>query len=220
LTIAAELHTLLQRANIPEPYVLAGHSFGGLYVRVFAAQYPTEVAGLVLVDASHPDQFTRTPEGRAAYSSMARMFRLYPMLARLGILRVIGFPAVDPALPKPQQDELDALMRPTQFAVTAVDEFFSSSATDAQVRASGTLGSHPLVVLTAPDQGDPSETVRWHSLQDELAELSSNSLHRDVEGANHTSIVRDRIHARQRVMPFARWSRLRALGSPWSSRPL
>src|SRR3712207_8639595 len=52
---SAELHTLLQRANIPGPYVLAGHSFGGKYVRVFAAQYPTEVVGMVLVDATHPD---------------------------------------------------------------------------------------------------------------------------------------------------------------------
>src|SRR6266545_2530535 len=50
--IATDLHTLLDRAHISEPYVLAGHSFGGLYVRIFAARYPQQVAGLVLLDAT------------------------------------------------------------------------------------------------------------------------------------------------------------------------
>ena len=53
-TIAADLHTLLQRAHVPGPYVLAGHSFGGLYVQIFAAQFPDEVAGLVLLDSTAP----------------------------------------------------------------------------------------------------------------------------------------------------------------------
>ena len=50
--IATDLHTLLARAHVPGPYVLAGHSFGGLYVRTYAAKYPEEVAGLVLVDST------------------------------------------------------------------------------------------------------------------------------------------------------------------------
>ena len=52
--IATDLHELLQRGHVPGPYVLAGHSFGGLYVLTFAARYPTEVAGLVLVDSTAP----------------------------------------------------------------------------------------------------------------------------------------------------------------------
>ncbi len=52
--IATDLHTLLQRGHVPGPYVLAGHSFGGLYVLTFAARYPDEVAGMVLVDSTPP----------------------------------------------------------------------------------------------------------------------------------------------------------------------
>ncbi|MFZ5354070.1 MAG: alpha/beta fold hydrolase [Bacillota bacterium] len=52
---ARELHTLLQRANIKPPYILVGHSLGGHTVRIFAAKYPKEVAGIVLVDVSHED---------------------------------------------------------------------------------------------------------------------------------------------------------------------
>ena len=58
--IARELHTLLGNASIDGPYVV-GQSFGGLYVRMYAAQYPKEVEGMVLVDASHPDMWTRLP---------------------------------------------------------------------------------------------------------------------------------------------------------------
>ena len=55
IQIATDLHTLLQRAQVPGPYVLAGHSFGGLYVQTFAALYPNEVAGMVLIDSTAPD---------------------------------------------------------------------------------------------------------------------------------------------------------------------
>src|SRR5512134_1235651 len=56
------MHTLLTNARVEGPYVLVGHSIGGIYVRQFAADYPDEVAGMVLVDASHPQQFDRYPD--------------------------------------------------------------------------------------------------------------------------------------------------------------
>ena len=56
LQIAAELHALLRALGAPPPYILVGHSMGGLYARVFAMQYPTEIAGLVLVDGTHERQ--------------------------------------------------------------------------------------------------------------------------------------------------------------------
>ena len=53
--IVADLHALLAAANVPGPYVMVGHSFGGLVVRLYASTYPDDVAGLVLVDAAHED---------------------------------------------------------------------------------------------------------------------------------------------------------------------
>ena len=61
--IAAELHALLQAADIAPPYVLVGHSVGGFDVRLYASLYPTEVAGMVLVDASHPDSARASSAG-------------------------------------------------------------------------------------------------------------------------------------------------------------
>lgn len=57
--MVADLHALLNNANIEPPYVLVGHSIGGFNVRLYSATYPDEVVGMVLVDASHPDYWTR-----------------------------------------------------------------------------------------------------------------------------------------------------------------
>jgi len=56
---AADLHAALAKAGVPGPYLLAGHSIGGLHAQVFGARYPNETAGLVLISSTHPDQMTR-----------------------------------------------------------------------------------------------------------------------------------------------------------------
>ena len=60
--IVDDLHQLLQAAHVPPPYVMVGHSIGGIYVRKYAAIYPTEVTGLVLVDSAHEEQFYRVSQ--------------------------------------------------------------------------------------------------------------------------------------------------------------
>jgi pimeloyl-ACP methyl ester carboxylesterase len=74
--MVAELRALLREAGIDPPYVLVGHSLGGLNARLFACRHPDEVAGLVLVDATplpFPDWFSRRPAASAAMESMAAM---------------------------------------------------------------------------------------------------------------------------------------------------
>ena len=74
--IVADLHALLVAAKVPGPYVLVGHSFGGLTSRLYATTYPDEVVGLVLVDAAHEDWYQAvraalSPEQRAEYDRLA-----------------------------------------------------------------------------------------------------------------------------------------------------
>src|SRR5829696_5271949 len=57
VAMVADLHALLSGAAIPGPYVLAGHSFGGLIIRLYAATYPDDVVGMVLIDAAHEDYY-------------------------------------------------------------------------------------------------------------------------------------------------------------------
>lgn len=75
--IVEELRALLRKAGVPAPYVLVGHSFGGLNVRLFASKYPKEVAGIVLIDSSNEEQYSRyaalMPEGaRIGYERLNR----------------------------------------------------------------------------------------------------------------------------------------------------
>src|SRR5258706_10241271 len=86
--VVEELHTLLQKANISGPYVLVGHSFGGLHTLSLTPQYSKEVVGVVLLESSHPNQWTSTPAGQALYQSNASTYSITSILARLGLLRL------------------------------------------------------------------------------------------------------------------------------------
>jgi hypothetical protein len=86
IALATDLHALLKGAGVPGPYVLVGHSSGGPYVRVFAAQYPDEVAGMVLLDSQPDDAFTALPDYPGFYSTFRTVATLSPSLARIGLL--------------------------------------------------------------------------------------------------------------------------------------
>ena len=106
--IATDLHTLLHRANVPGPYVLAGHSFGGLYVLTFAARYPDEVAGMVLVDSTAPARRrTGRPLDGGSYDGIGRVSALASISARLGLARLFG-QLSDDGLPPRAGDEVRA----------------------------------------------------------------------------------------------------------------
>jgi len=90
--IADELHALLHNAGEPAPYVLVGHSFGGYNVRVFAGEYPEDVAGLILVDSPQEDEYDLLPAswqkvGAAQREHYRRMGEWAPVLINLGIAR-------------------------------------------------------------------------------------------------------------------------------------
>jgi pimeloyl-ACP methyl ester carboxylesterase len=124
--MVADLHRLLAHAGIPGPYVLVGHSLGGLLVRLFAYQHPTAVAGMVMIDAVHPQQNRRAlavlpPQHAEESAELATLRR------NLTLLRT------EPRL----EDD---------------PEQINYSVSEEQVRALGSLGAVPVIVLT---QGQP-----------------------------------------------------------------
>ena len=117
-TIAMELRDALHEAAIEPPYVLAGHSFGGLPVRAFADLYPELTAGLVLVDASHPDQWVRWPTPHADKMIEVSQ-RIFGWLGWLGVLRALNLSrGVSAGLPARQVAELRAGAALPGFAAT------------------------------------------------------------------------------------------------------
>ena len=164
---AQELHTLLHQADITGPYVMVGHSMGGLPAIMFAHNYPAEVAGLVLIESMSPPQFSRAAMDAAAQTTQASpAITPLPMLARLGIVRLLARPlGLVPALPRDVQPAyLSRLVRPSNLqAVT--DEAQGMPASAVEVEAVKTLGNLPLIVLTSRSDHNPPG---WQSWQAEL----------------------------------------------------
>jgi pimeloyl-ACP methyl ester carboxylesterase len=89
--IVSELHELLRRAQMPPPYLLVGHSFGGLTMPLFAAQYLEEVAGLVLIDPVVPQEWNPPAErDRTRIKIGARVCRRAAVLSQLGVIRIVS----------------------------------------------------------------------------------------------------------------------------------
>jgi len=168
--IATDLHTLLERGGERGPYVLVGHSLGGLVARVFAARFPAATAGLVMVDASHEDARTRLPRQRPP-DALIRMLRQGRLVARLGVLRLRpGLAGFDPRwhgfrrLPPATLRALTWLALQPKTLAAAEGEVRAFETSGAQARAAGAtpaqapgdraaggrpLGDRPLVVLAA-----------------------------------------------------------------------
>jgi pimeloyl-ACP methyl ester carboxylesterase len=194
--IATDLHTLLERGDLPGPYLLVGHSFGGLYVLTFAALYPDEVAGMVLVDstapASTPTPAPTTPGDSGTYELEAHVSALLSSTARLGVGRLLAR-ADYGSLPSQARDEARASLATVSHFRSTIDEYLLANASTKQAAALTDLDGKPLVVLTA----GTGSSAGWMADQDLLATLSTNSAHRVIEGATHAALLHDEQYAAQ-----------------------
>lgn len=189
------LQTLLTNANISGPYVLVGHSIGGIYVRQFAADYPQEVTGMVLVDAANPFQFDRYPEMMAENESYMQIAKIFPAVARLGIGHLyfaLGGEFDFGQMKEPQKSEIKAAWSSPEYFESHYAEAVAAGSIYPDGQKLGGLGDLPLVVLT---QGNDSASSSWIELQNELASLSTNSLHITVDDATHASLAFNPEHA-------------------------
>ena len=203
--IVYELHTGLKNAGVKSPYVLVGHSLGGLIVRVYTAQYPKEVAGMVLVDSSHEDQLivimdrTTKKERVVHWRELSSGREIPPIQTTMpspvasnksqGIARATPQSKLDAPYDKlpmnPQQMRLWAMTQPTYDAARGSETFEFLADELARMyaeRRSGKyfLGDMPLIVLTrgiaGEDEQANKELLQDHDrLQIDLLSLSRNS---------------------------------------------
>jgi pimeloyl-ACP methyl ester carboxylesterase len=179
---AKELHTLLHKANVPGPYVMVGHSLGGLSVRVFVHDYASEIAGVVLVESMNPKQLTQSPNDmQSQWNSQSQPFSLQALLARLGVVRLlVRLPGIAPPAPANQEAYYPRYVRPQSLQATT-NESQGMPAAGAQAAAVKTFGDLPLIVLTAKLNKIPG----WQEWQTELLQLSSNSQQLFAENSGH-----------------------------------
>ncbi|MFC5262789.1 alpha/beta hydrolase [Kribbella qitaiheensis] len=188
--IATDLHTLLERAHVPGPYVLAGHSFGGLYVRTYAAKYPGEVAGLVLVDSTAAKNEPVSPPEAGSYSVLKHVSSLFATTSRLGIGRLLADTSFSD-LPPEYRDDARATAATGKEMSGTLDEYGVANRSTAEAGRLRSLDAKPLVVLTA----ERGNSKGWMADQNKTVTLSTNSLHRVVPGATHASLVENPDHA-------------------------
>jgi pimeloyl-ACP methyl ester carboxylesterase len=168
-----DLHRLLAGAGVTGPYLLVGHAIGGLHALLYASQYPDEMAGLVLINATHPHEWSQLqallpPE--TPHDS-----------ARLARLRAL------PELPAGNPEGLDVIASARQVR----------AALDSAAQANGEFpfGDLPLIVLSRspaaapsprlpPEMAQPGAQV-LRDLQADLASFSSNSVHVNAAQAGH-----------------------------------
>jgi pimeloyl-ACP methyl ester carboxylesterase len=178
--VATDLRAALTRAGVQGPYILVGHSRGGLYSLIFAGLFPDDVAGLVLADSSHPDQ-----DFQLRQAGVARKPPLIanPLLAQL--LRWSGLLQLTPVQADP------AILRPVQafYGKSAVANA-REAAGRAQTLARTTLDARNAYLLSedgpAPEGGafSAEETV-WRRLQSDLATWSSKGRLEVVPNSTH-----------------------------------
>lgn len=201
-----DLHRLLNAAAVPPPYILVGHSLGGMYVRLFAHRYPSEVAGMVLVDSTSEEQARRfwelDPSARTRNEAFVANIRseCIPQAA-IGIDKSSDVYATCVGSPDPRfGDEFNEVFlanqsRPEYFqaAWSEWSNAFTVSSDQARAATQG-FGDMPLIVLTrTPFPLGTSETQGmrdaknklWMELQESLVRLSTVGENVVVPGAGH-----------------------------------
>jgi pimeloyl-ACP methyl ester carboxylesterase len=185
--VAADLHTLLARAGEHGPYVLAGHSSGGTLAMTYAARYPAQVAGMVLLDSSSPHQYTDQPDFAGTYAMMRRLLPVMPALARVGALHLVPASA-STALSPSAAAQVRAFETSPRGARNMRDEQAQLLNVFTQAQALTTFDPKPLAVVTARENADG--TTGWAAAQDRMAALSTNSSHW-VADTTHVGLLDD-----------------------------
>jgi pimeloyl-ACP methyl ester carboxylesterase len=177
--MARELHTLLVNAEVPGPYVLVGHSNAAMNIRVFTAQYPSEVAGLVFVDGTNPNYL---PENISLDVNREREIRFFEWTASFGIPRLFGHCPLGPTDCR-------------QFLQTFARSRKGRAESAREARAAGSLGDLPLTVIARDPEfylkNDNDADRRlleegWQDSEQELARLSTRSTFMIARNSGHS----------------------------------
>jgi len=202
VAIAEDLRKVLRAANEQPPYILVGASMGGPYVMTFTKNYGQEVAGLVMVDASHPEQTARLAQatGEPENDPIPFVFRALAAIAWSGLPRLVLPDAEVPELPSRTAQAITAYQ-----ATSLKAAFAEAAAFEDSLREAGTfrtLGNLPLAVLSrgkpwsafseaeqkasglTREQFERGEEA-WAGMQAEEASWSSNSTRQVLADSSH-----------------------------------
>ena len=203
VNLAGELQTLLGRLGLHPPYVLVGHSFGGLVTRFYAGFHPEEVAGIVLVDSSDVEQYDSFPSVDKLVKQAATGVRLQKFAARLGLGKLLTKISLGSAAKVLTKEDLNTFItvasRPGHQDAMLAEFSQHRYYFGAQSEVPRTLGDTPLIVITAGNSvngqgkfgGMTIEQLneKHQGWQKNLLQLSSQSEQIIIPGTTHLSIL-------------------------------
>lgn len=178
--MVADLHALIAAKQLRTPLVIVGHSVGGLLARLYAREYPEEVAGLVLVDAS-PEPYLFTPAAARFRAGLAAEIDA-------GLKKAQGD---GPVVPLPADVEPDIVIAFLPRVLATVKQEYEAldrvPAAMQQARGYGTLGDLPLAVIRRGKTETPpsAEDLQWREWQEDLAALSTRGVMVVAENTGH-----------------------------------
>lgn len=224
--VARELYELLLKSEIKPPYILVGHSWGGLNMQVFAKNHLQDLSGMVLVDSSHENQMSRFPqEVQRSVSGEYAEIRKAQVLLPFGIPRLMGGCEDNPPELKA---ETNAVGCQSKVFAEIMAELKSFESDPGDSLTPGLLGNLPLVVLShdskQPIAGMPAATQEqmaqiWITMQNELAQLSSNSSHIEVKDSGHYIQIDQPSYVIDAIRSLVLHARSPSGGSPSSQLP-
>lgn len=200
--IATDLQLLLQEAEVLPPYIMAGHSFGAVWARIYAAQYPDDVVGLALIDSTVliPEMFANQAEFDEWKNSNDAIKALERVAYEFGAIRATASGEFERAgYPSEIVPEMVAQRsRLSVFEADYAEQIAAGWALREAAVGAASLGDLPVVVLWASETNTMMDTVpALREPHNALSTYSSNSVTLIVEGASHGSILGNEQYAQQ-----------------------
>ncbi len=181
-----DLHALLVNHGEHGPFVLAGHSSGGVYVQAYAATYPDDVAGLVLIDSQPRTALTDLPGYSGDHAALRKASGIAQPGARFGLMRLLSNVSSG-TLPDTVRAQERAFGSTAGQARSMRDELVALPSLMERAQALDTVGDEPVEIVTA----EQDAMQGWLPLQAALKGLSTNSSQHSVPDATHASLVDD-----------------------------
>lgn len=190
---AYDLHALLERADVKPPYVLVGHSLGGIFVREFARLYPKETAGLVFVDSTHEEIAKSVPKKRFDQAmSQLRQLRYARYLMPFGVQRLLGL-SISNAPELPQADRAHA--KAIGYRSTSYFALYDGMKSLVDENNAGSLKLDPIpdvpltVIASEKNLRDEEFGRSWTKLQHEFLKLTTDSKYIVARDSGHFVMV-------------------------------
>ena len=173
--VVEDLIKVLEKLNAKPPYVLVGHSFGGLNMRLFASKYPEKVAALILIDSVHEKRYLSSEwdeERKNIHKKNLRLFRLGYITSSLGIPRLLKQPVGRKRLPEPYQKYINYIGYNPKTFEAVYKEFCYSEESAFQLKESKPLKKELPITVLSSNNNDTS----WIEHQNLLSNLTNNTI--------------------------------------------